>query len=205
MRIAHVALASSLALFSATVVAKVADGGSVTLRAPSAFAGIRDGKKRSLALFAEMGKVIQHPRCMNCHPRTDSPTQGDAMRLHEPPVTRGLDGHGVTAMRCQTCHGDANVSFAGERGSIPGNPHWHLAPRDMAWQGRTLGQICRQIKDPARNGGKSLAALVEHNRDDNLVGWAWNPGEGRKPAPGTQARFGDLTQAWVEAGAYCPD
>lgn len=205
MRIAGIVLACSLALASAAVVAKVADTGPDRLRAPADFAGIRDGKTRSLALFAEMGKVIRHPRCMNCHPRTDSPTQGDAMRLHTPRVTRGPDGHGVTAMRCQTCHGDANVAFSGERGSIPGDPHWHLAPREMAWQGKTLGQICRQIKDPARNGGKTLAALVEHNRADHLVGWAWHPGEGRQPAPGTQARFGELTQAWVEAGAQCPD
>ena len=46
------------------------------LRAPDAFAGIRDREARSIALFTEMGKVIQHPRCLNCHPRTDRPTQG---------------------------------------------------------------------------------------------------------------------------------
>jgi hypothetical protein len=75
----------------------------------------------------------------------------------------------------------------------------------MAWQGRTLGEICRQIKDPARNGGKTLAQLVTHNRDDHLVGWGWRPGPGREPAPGSQALFGDLTQAWVQSGAQCPD
>ena len=36
--------------------------------------------------------------------------------------------------------------------SIPGNPNWHLAPIEMAWEGKTLGQICEQIKDKARNG-----------------------------------------------------
>ena len=38
----------------------------------------------------------------------------------------------------------------------------------------------------------------------NMVGWAWRPGEGRIPAPGTQAEFGDLIQAWIESGAQCP-
>ncbi len=47
-----------------------------------------DTDARSAALFVEMGKVIQSPRCLNCHPRTDSPTQGDAMVVHNPPVTR---------------------------------------------------------------------------------------------------------------------
>lgn len=39
---------------------------------------------------------------------------------------------------------------------------------------------------------------------DHLVGWGWNPGEGRAPAPGTQAQFGELIQAWIDTGAKCP-
>jgi hypothetical protein len=31
---------------------------------------------------------------------------------------------------------------------VPGHPEWHLAPREMAWQNKTLGEICEQIKDP---------------------------------------------------------
>ena len=38
-----------------------------------------------------------------------------------------------------------------------------------------------------RNGGKALAAIVEHNAHDELVGWGWHPGADREPAPGTQA------------------
>ena len=39
---------------------------------------------------------------------------------------------------------------------------------------------------------------------DELVGWAWKPGVGREPAPGTQAAFGALVKAWAESGAACP-
>ncbi|MES2057686.1 MAG: Isoquinoline 1-oxidoreductase subunit [Pseudomonadota bacterium] len=163
-----------------------------------------DRDRHSAALFVEMGKVIQSPRCLNCHPRTDRPNQGDAMMPHNPPVVRGADGHGAPGLECATCHGPANVAFATGSGSIPGHPNWHLAPIQMAWEGKTLGQICQQIKDPKRNDGKTLEQLIEHNSHDTLVGWAWHPGKGRNPAPGTQAEFGALTRAWVESGAKCP-
>ena len=58
----------------------------------------------------------------------------------------------------------------------------------MAWQGKSLGQICEQIKDRKRNGGKSLAQIHEHMAHDTLVGWGWAPGGDREPAPGTQER-----------------
>src|SRR5262245_66123515 len=51
---------------------------SDTLQPLSAFADIADNTQRARALFAEIGKVIQHPRCVNCHPRTERPLQGEA-------------------------------------------------------------------------------------------------------------------------------
>ncbi len=74
----------------------------------------------------------------------------------------------------------------------------------MAWIGKTPHDLCEQIKDEKRNGGKSLEAIVEHSAHDPLVAWGWNPGP-REPAPGTQASFGDLVAAWVKTGAACPD
>ncbi len=184
----------------AVVLAQPSPGG---LQPAASFAGITDRRARSVALLTEMGKVIQHPRCVNCHPRTDRPLQ-DAGVPHMPPVSRGSDGHGVAGLECETCHGPANVSFTGSPGGVPGNPNWHLAPKEMAWEGKSLGAICAQLKDRRRNGGKSLAEIQKHNAEDSLVGWGWNPGEGRPPAPGTQRMFGELTQAWIDAGASCP-
>jgi len=103
-------------------------------------------------------------------------------------------------MRCATCHQATNF----DPGRVPGNPKWRLAPSEMAWQKRTLGQICEQIKDRARNGGHGVGEMVEHMAKDELVGWAWKPGAGREPAPGTQATFGALVKAWADAGAACP-
>jgi hypothetical protein len=171
-----------------------------TLAAPESFQAIGDAAARSAAAFSEVSKVLTHPRCVNCHPAGDRPLQHENGQLHEPPVARGTDGHGLVSMRCDTCHQKANFDPA----RVPGHPHWHLAPLEMAWQGKTPGQICAQIKDPARNGGRSLQQIHEHIAADTLVGWAWAPGFGRQPAPGTQGEAGALIAAWIKDGAACP-
>jgi len=195
--LAVAAAAGLVAIALAPVAVRAQAGGP--LRAPSAFSGIRDPAARSAALFTEAGRVLQHPRCLNCHPGGDRPSQGGGYP-HQPAVQRGADGLGVTTMRCATCHQAANF----DPGRVPGNPKWRLAPIEMAWQQRTLGQICEQVKDPALNGGHTLAEIVEHMSRDELVGWAWKPGVGREPVPGTQAAFGALVKAWADSGAVCP-
>jgi len=173
---------------------------SNTLASPESFASIAEADARSAAIFTELGKVLTHPRCVNCHPAGDRPHQGDESRLHQPPVARGADAHGLPAMRCSICHQQANFDPA----RVPGHPEWHLAPREMAWEGKTPAEICAQIKDPARNGGRKVEDLIHHIGTDTLVGWAWQPGVGRAPAPGTQKEAGALVEAWVKTGAVCP-
>src|ERR1700722_4597751 len=174
---------------------------SDNLAGVESFSSISDPAARSAAYFAELGKVLTSPRCLNCHPAGDHPRQGDTARLHQPPVERGADGFGLPAMRCPICHQAANF----EPGRVPGNPIWHLAPREMAWEGKTIGEICAQTKDPARNGNRSLEELGEDIGTDTLLGWAWSPGFGRRPAPGTQKQAGALVEAWVNTGAACPN
>lgn len=173
---------------------------AATLRPVSVFASIKQERERAQALFQEAGKVLQHPRCVNCHPAGDRPLQTDRMRPHEPLVVRGADGHGAPGQRCDTCHHTENYDAA----RVPGHPQWHVAPLEMAWEGKTLGEICEQLKDPARNGNKDMNALLHHMAEDSLVGWGWRPGADRTPAPGTQAEFGALLRAWAAAGAHCP-
>jgi hypothetical protein len=178
------------------------------LRSPADFAGIADKSERSRALFGEVAKVLTSPRCMNCHPVGDHPLQGDDHHTHQPPVWRGADGAGVPGAPCMACHTGRNVDlFPGAVAayqSIPGNPRWQLAPREMAWEGKSVGEICRQLKDPARNGGRDLGLIHDHIAKDDLVAHGWDPGTGRVPAPGTQARAGELVQAWIDSGAECP-
>jgi hypothetical protein len=170
------------------------------LRAVADFSSIADKSERSRALFLEASRVLLHPRCANCHPSGDSPLQGMEMRAHEPPVTRGPEDQGVVGMECGGCHQERNLDHA----RVPGAPKWHVAPLHMAWVGKRPHEICEQMKDPKRNGGRSLAQIVEHNAHDALVGWGWHPGHDREPAPGTQEQFGAIVAAWVETGAECP-
>ncbi len=176
------------------------------LQSPSAFDTISDPAMRSRALFTEAAKVIMSPRCMNCHPSGDRPTQGNDKHVHLPPVIRGDGGGGVPGNTCAACHKDANYTLH-ERASylsIPGNARWALAPIEMAWEGKSIGEICLQLKDPKRNGGRTLVLLHRHAASDDLIAWGWDPGLGRDSAPGTQELFGQLIKAWIDSGAQCP-
>lgn len=176
------------------------------LQPPSAFAGIDDKAARSRALFAEIGKLLTHPRCMNCHPAGEHPLQGADHRPHWPPVWRGAADAGIPGTYCSTCHTERNFTLHATASyqSIPGHPRWQLAPLSMAWQGKSLREICLQLKDKDRNGGRDLALLHEHVATDDLVAWGWQPGPGREPAPGNQELAGKLVQAWIDSGAECP-
>jgi hypothetical protein len=194
----------AIALLAAGVVST--EAAVVPLKPVSAFSTILDRRARSVALLTEAARVIQSPRCLNCHPVERQPTQGDDLHAHVPLMYGGPADLGVPGLPCKSCHGNANAAtLASSIASIPGHPQWGLAPVSMAWQGKSLREICLQMKDVARNRGRSLPQLHEHMATDSLVGWGWHPGEGRLPVPGTQAQFGALIQAWISTGAHCPE
>jgi cytochrome c5 len=155
------------------------------------------------AAFNRAWTVFNSPRCRNCHLAGDAPLQGDDSHVHIQNVKRGLDGHGVYGMKCNTCHQLANTP--GDN-MPPGNPKWSLPPSNMKMVivGETPGQFCRQLKDPAQNGGRTLAQIITHVSSDDLVGWAWNPGDGRNPPPLTRPEFAAAMREWVKNGAACP-
>ena len=178
------------------------------LRKPSAFSGILDTQARSRALFTEAAKVIMHPRCVNCHPASDRPTQGDDMHPHSPSTARGIDGGGVPGNTCGACHSDRNLDiFPGQQTSfrsIPGHSRWHLAPEEMAWEGKSIGDICRQIKDPQRNGGAISNCCTSIWR---MTIWSRGAGvrdQGAIRFPAHRRLLGELIRAWIDSGATCP-
>src|SRR3954469_12185225 len=120
-------------------------------------AGTAIDAARSQASFIQIAKVLRHPRCMNCHTATDFPRQGNERRRHDMMVLRGSDNHGAPAMRCSSCHQNIN-----QENGVPGAPNWGLAPLSMAWEGLDDHQLAEVLKDPARNGRRSLEQLYEH-------------------------------------------
>jgi len=151
-------------------------------------------------LFEPIASVVMHPRCMNCH-QVDSPRQTDAAIVHQPLVVRGKNDHGAPTQPCQTCHQATNTAD----GFVPGVSTWALAPLSMKWEGLTKGEICEQMKDPARNGGRRTGeAVVEHMKTDPLVLWGWNPGAGRTTPPLSHEKLLEALDAWVSAGMPCP-
>jgi hypothetical protein len=170
------------------------------LLAPAAFDGYVDRAQRSRALFVEAARVLTSARCVNCHPADETPRQGDGHAIHDPPVDRGAADRGVAAMLCTGCHQDHNVALA----RVPGAPGWRLAPVTMAWLGHSPGEICAQIKDRARNGGRTLDQIADHIAHDPLVAWGWSPGADRIAVPGSQLGLAALVHAWIDTGAECP-
>lgn len=164
-------------------------------------------REKGLAEWDRIVAVLSHPRCANCHvedayPRWSGPHYG-ATRLHAFNITRGEDGSGFgnAALRCTSCHFSSNSS---KLHGPPGAPLWHLAPAEMAWWQKSSAEICAQIKDPERNGARTLEDIAAHVRDDPLVGWGWAPGPGREPAPGSAEATFRAIERWAEAGAPCP-
>jgi len=161
--------------------------------------GIKSPPAETSSTFDPVASVLMHPRCINCH-QDQSPRQGDARTVHLPLVVRGKDGHGAPTQQCQTCHQTTNTAD----GFVPGVADWRLAPLSMLWEGRSAQQICEQMKDPARNGGRRTAEqIIEHMKTDPLVLYAWAPGTGRSLPPLSHDKFVEALEAWVKAGMPC--
>jgi len=166
-----------------------------------AAAGDQDSADAKKA-FTEAAQVLFHPRCLNCHPAGDGPLIRDDSQPHPFNVKRGPDGKGAGAMRCAMCHRDAN-----QPGGPPGVPNWHMPPENMPmiFQGRTLGDLCRQLKDPRQNGGRTGEAIIAHIDKDPLVLWGWDPGAGRSVPKMSHREFAAKLREWVKKGAACPE
>ncbi|WP_394831452.1 hypothetical protein LVJ94_33560 [Pendulispora rubella] len=174
----------------------------------------RDGTSRTappsadgVVAFETVRRVLQHPRCQNCHPAGDAPLQGDDSHVHTQNVQRGPEGRGMVGAECTTCHGLANPPNAYGPHVPPGNANgWHMPPPDtkLVFVGLSPRALCEQVRDPARNGRKDRAALRAH-LEDPLVVWGWAPGRGRTPVSTPRDTFLAAWETWARAGAPCPD
>lgn len=166
-----------------------------------------------LAAWTRIEAVITHPRCANCHvdeggiplwtPAGETKTRPHGMNIHA-----GISRIGAESIACSTCHVTSTLANP----PAPAPPHagidWQLAPVEFLWIGKTGAEICAQLKDPERNGGRDAAGLLEHLRHDaSLSGFiprAWEPGEGRSTPPGSFEDHVKDVAEWGAAGQPCP-
>jgi len=159
--------------------------------------------EKSLLAFRAVASVLNSPRCLNCHTPSDGPLQGDDNHPHAMNVKRGTDGKGSPALRCFACHQTENGKALH---APPGAADWQLPPQKtpMAWKGLSMGELCRTVKDPTKNGNRTLQDLIPH-MDTPLVRWAWSPGPGRTVPPLSHDEFVSRLKEWIDTGAACPE
>jgi hypothetical protein len=159
------------------------------------------------AAWARIHEVFSHPRCANCHVGPDNVPiwSGSNYRTNSRPhgmnINAGVSRRGAEYIPCNSCHALQNSLLPH---GPPGAHAWALAPVSMQWFDKTSADICAQIKDPTRNGNRSIAQIVEHIEQEPLVHWGWAPGPGREPAPYSVAQLVTFLKQWEAAGAPCP-
>jgi len=152
---------------------------------------------------------VSHPRCSNCHVGADNRPMGSGpsygrTRVHGMNVNAGESRIGAEYVPCQACHAYR------EEGANDA-PHmapqvamdWRLAPVEAEWFNKTSDEICAQLRDPGRNGGRTFEDLAAHLDHDLILHWAWTPGGGREPAPYSLQEHVNDVLTWGVAGLPC--
>jgi len=169
--------------------------------------GPAQAQDSGLAAWSKIHQVFSHPRCANCHVGPDNApiwsgrSYGAEPRRHGMNINAGPSRIGAETIACGTCHTPHNSQLPH---GPPGAPGWMLPPVEMQWSGKSSAEICAQVKDRARNGERSIAAVAEHVEQAELVHWGWAPGPGREPAPYSAGELAEFIRQWDAAGAPCP-
>lgn len=207
---------SALLMLGLTAFGAQADQPPVAVIAPPPAGSV--STEQGLAAFARVFDVVAHPRCANCHVGGDNIPMwfggGDGpARPHGMNVQAGDSRIGVETILCSTCHRTRPDDLVQAPQTTPHLPpvtglDWQLAPVEFEWFGKSIVEICAQLSDPARNGGRDAMGLARHLVEDaghmGFVLWGWNPGAQRDPAPySLQAHVNDIL-IWGAAGQPCP-
>ena len=170
---------------------------------------VQDG----LASWQLFFEVASHPRCSNCHvgadnrPMWSGPSYGKT-RVHGMNVSAGESRIGAEALACSTCHTTLKAPDPNANAIPHSAPKvamdWALAPVEAEWFGKSSSYICNQLKDPERNGDRTIREVAAHLDHDLILHWAWNPGGNREPAPHSLQAAMDALMKWAAAGTPCP-
>ena len=158
-------------------------------------------------------EIASHPRCSNCHVGADNkpiwsgPSYGKT-RVHGMNINAGESRIGAETVPCSTCHTtllkpDENANAAAHQAPrVAAN--WALAPVEAEWHGKSSSYVCNQLKDPERNGERTIREVAGHLEHDVILHWAWNPGGDRESAPYSLQESMDFLMKWAAAGTPCP-
>ena len=166
--------------------------------------------EQGLEAWSRIYEVTSHPRCSNCHvgesgiPMWSGPSYGET-RPHGMDIAAGESRIGAEFVTCGACHTRSARGNPVPHAAPRVDTDWRLAPAEADWFGRTSQEICNQLRDPERNGGRTVEDIAAHLDHDLILHWAWNPGGGREPAPySLQEHIADVL-AWGMAGTPCPN
>lgn len=169
--------------------------------------------EEGLANWQLFYEVASHPRCANCHvgadnrPMWSGPSYGRT-RPHGMNINAGESRIGAETLLCSTCHTDMEGMEAVSNDTPHAAPRvamtWQLAPVEAEWFGKSSAYICEQLKDPARNGERTIREVAVHLDHDLILHWAWEPGGNREPAPHSLQATMDALMKWAAAGTPCP-
>lgn len=195
---------SLLYLFSATALGAVVNEGTKKI-VPLPEGSVT--KAEGLQSWGRIYEVASHPRCANCHVGSDNypmwsgPSYGTARR-HGMKINAGVSRIGAETLLCSTCHMNTNSNLP--HGAPGVASAWRLAPLELEWFGKSSPEICRQFRDPERNGNRTFLKIANHISHDHILSWAWNPGGNREPAPYSLAEHVQDILRWGAAGMPCP-
>lgn len=167
-------------------------------RAPVEDYPVTLSEEEGLAAFADIVAVSTHPRCLNCHLDGDALLVGDDSQPHGFGITRFSPLEGT---HCSACHTAAPVDD-GLAPLPPADPIWSMAPAQIVFQDRSPAELCAQLKDPSRNGGRRSVGSTEHIAHDHLLQTSWHVG--CTPPPISHEELVKRFEAWGRAGSPCP-
>jgi len=185
--------------------AAFAEGENVTILPPEEGSISREA---GLEAWSRVYEVTSHPRCANCHvgadniPMWSGPSYGTA-RSHGMNINAGASRIGMEYLQCSACHANRETPNDMPHAAPQVAMNWQLPPVEAEWFGKSSVEICNQLRDPERNGGRDFNEIAGHLDHDLILHWAWAPGGTREPAPySLQEHVNDIL-AWGVAGYPC--
>jgi hypothetical protein len=87
-------------------------------------------------------------------------------------INAGESRIGAEALSCNACHQTSTRENAVPHAAPHTGMDWRLTPVEFGWTDRSGAEICAQMRDPNRNGGREEAEMIEHiPHDAEVIGF----------------------------------